>query len=942
MMRRKYVTALLLGMSISLATPIPAVMAANESVEDSKDNSSTEEKTTEGEVLSFQDKLPEMKNSITTGLFGSESEAIKEKIEKQIKTPDESILSLSDFLEVLISDYVNEKKSDYKTADQIVNEAAKIYGDTYTQEFYYYYSERIMMLEVEGKITESVADKVDDALYKAKTLKEIKAALDSAKEIKETIAFNLPSSLTAGETGATTAGETGGTTGGETGGTTGGETGGTTGGETGGTTGSETGGTTGGETGSTTGSETKPEDVTEDVDKSLSKEKEKQINLLDEKMQGLNLQSTAVMSVDNLLKSKIRECATLKELEEFCKNTDSIINQLKTSLEKNSSDSVKTLLDMLQEMSTSPTETKKLLDYFKTKCEAMENPLDVISEAVDALLEKSLTEYKLKLYEKLESIVYENNLSQNDDLKKILQTVKNLLEKDDSLGDYKDVYNAYETAIEKIQEQILKIFSEKETAKAALDKLLDNITEKELKAAVQTIINNGKEKIDQALDSSSIGQIVKEIEEAIKKEIELFESDQTLYKKKFAATEALNSLIPEKESTFKDEVKKIVEEALKNIESAKDVKSVDEILDKARDEITKEKKLYEIAEALKKDKESAIKELDELGNEQNDSDFKSIVKNIVDNYKKLIDKAETTDSVKELLKNAKTEIEATKKAYDTDKKLTIAKVEAKEKLDAIAAGKKISSKLSEILSEAKMNIDEAKDVTAVNNLFNEAKDSFEEQYIKELRARYVEKINKLLSASQETGSVLSEIKETVNKAVDNINKATSEEVMESVYENTKTSIERIESEAEASLKKKKTNAINELNNATTLTTTEAKKIISSYTNKINSAKDEEEVDRYLTEAKSLLDKLNKESGATAKTNSTTSSSSGKSSTISQTSSDAGKDSGKEATGKTDSSAEGKSAVKTGDENGFSIFTSITAIVICLSAIAGLIYKKLKK
>ena len=114
-------------------------------------------------------------------------------------------------------------------------------------------------------------------------------------------------------------------------------------------------------------------------------------------------------------------------------------------------------------------------------------------------------------------------------------------------------------------------------------------------------------------------------------------------------------------------------------------------------------------------------------------------------------------------------------------------------------------------------------------------------------------------------------------------------------------------------------------------TESAQKVISVYTNKIQSATSEDQVKQYLSDAKGLLDKLNAAAGITSSTdqNGGTSTGSTASGTDVQSASKKGDDTP-------------TSSVKTGDENGFNIIASVAALIVGIGAVGALIYMKFFK
>lgn len=154
--------------------------------------------------------------------------------------------------------------------------------------------------------------------------------------------------------------------------------------------------------------------------------------------------------------------------------------------------------------------------------------------------------------------------------------------------------------------------------------------------------------------------------------------------------------------------------------------------------------------------------------------------------------------------------------------------------------------------------------------------------------------------------------------------------MKQIYDQAEKSVSLLK-ENSSSLDKVKEDAINELKNYTTLNTESVQKVISAYTNKIQSATSEDQVKQYLSDAKGLLDKLNAacrhhifhdQNGWN----------------IPQVHSIRNRCT--ECTKKGDDTP--TSSVKTGDENGFNIIASVAALIVGIGAVGALIYMKFFK
>lgn len=386
------------------------------------------------------------------------------------------------------------------------------------------------------------------------------------------------------------------------------------------------------------------------------------------------------------------------------------------------------------------------------------------------------------------------------------------------------------------------------------------------------------------------------------------------------------------DKTVKVKAEDIVAKAKESLKDAKTVEEVNKIVEDAAGKVEKVKKEASDAEKLEKKKKTYQAKLDDLVKNVTDSELKTTLSKIVDSAKADISNATSEEQMNEILTKAKNDIKNTTVEYSKNKALATKKAQLIEKLTSLADGKSLSSEALSIISQAKTDIMDASTSEDAVSIYNAAVARFKETYVNDLHTSYKEKLDALAPDASYTLDDITKTKinDTITKAKENIDKTSSEDAMKQIYDQAEKSVSLLK-ENSSFLDKVKEDAINELKNYTTLNTESVQKVISAYTNKIQSATSEDQVKQYLSDAKGLLDKLNAAAGITSSTdqNDGTSTSSTASGTDVQSASKKGDDTP-------------TSSVKTGDENGFNIIASVAALIVGIGAVGTLIYMKFFK
>ena len=581
---------------------------------------------------------------------------------------------------------------------------------------------------------------------------------------------------------------------------------------------------------------------------------------IDEARDAIQTESQLPDEVVAMAEEQIDAADSAKTIQSIKTVSKEILANMKSALDEKSKSSVSDTISSLRGISLNKDDPD-LLAYMAEKASAAEYAdACTLMEAAVEYVSLSDADFKDVLVDDMKDVLADAKEDKVEDAQKIF---------DEAVSSMKDVsrlntYKVYENAMTELGK--LKATDEvsaaKEEAEASLDKLVEGITDKTVKAKAEEIVAKAKESL--------------------------------------------------KDAKTVEEVNKIVEDAAGKVE--------------------KVKKEASDAEKLEKKKKTYQAKLDDLVKNVTDSELKTTLSKIVDSAKADISNATSEEQMNEILTKAKNDIKNTTVEYSKNKALATKKAQLIEKLTSLADGKSLSSEALSIISQAKTDIMDTSTSEDAVSIYNTAVASFKETYVNDLHTSYKEKLDALAPDASSTldDTTKTKINDTITKAKENIDKTSSEDAMKQIYDQAEKSVSLLK-ENSSSLDKVKEDAINELKNYTTLNTESVQKVISAYTNKIQSATSEDQVKQYLSDAKGLLDKLNAAAGITSSTdqNDGTSTSSTASGTDVQSASKKGDDAP-------------TSSVKTGDENGFNIIASVAALIVGIGAVGALIYMKFFK
>lgn len=405
------------------------------------------------------------------------------------------------------------------------------------------------------------------------------------------------------------------------------------------------------------------------------------------------------------------------------------------------------------------------------------------------------------------------------------------------------------------------------------------------------------------------------------KEFRELESQDSLFEKKAVAEKELNSLKEGiEDKILLDKVEEIVETAKNELKSVDTEEKIQKVVEEARKQISALKEQDEAQKNFDKKKNMMKEKLDALIS-TNDADLKEILSGIINAAKTDVDLCKDEAALNEVYKKAVQDIKTATEDYTKDKSLAAKKTAYIEKLSQLLNGN-VSAECQSIIANAKNSIMNAESADEITQIYKEAMSAFKEANLSALRNKYQEKLDTLYGSVSWTAENQAKADEIISRAKDNINSASSEEVMNQIYTQAEESIHSLASEKN-NLDDIKKAAIQELVNTATVDNANTQKVIATYSNKIQSATTEEQIQAYLEEGKSLLQKLNEV---------------GENSSVEEEK----KQAELLAAEAKEKGTDQVNTVKTGDENGWKIAKNVGICLIGFGAIGYFIYLQIKK
>lgn len=338
------------------------------------------------------------------------------------------------------------------------------------------------------------------------------------------------------------------------------------------------------------------------------------------------------------------------------------------------------------------------------------------------------------------------------------------------------------------------------------------------------------------------------------KEFKELESQDSLFEKKAVAEKELDSLKENiEDKLLLEKVEEIIEAAKNELKSVDTEEKIQKVVTEARKKVDV---LKEESEAQKdfEDKKNTMKEKLDALISTNDKDLREILSGIINAAKTDVDFCKDETALNEIYKKAVQDVKTATEDYTKDKALAAKKTAYIEKLSQLLNGD-VNAECQSIIANAKNSIMNAESADEITQIYKEAMSAFKEANLSGLRKKYQERLDTLYDSVSWTAENQAEADEIISRAKDNINSASSEEVMNQIYTQAEEAIHSLSSEKN-NLDAIKKAAIQELVNTATVDNANTQKVIATYSNKIQSATTEEQIQAYLEEGKSLLQKLN--------------------------------------------------------------------------------------
>ena len=195
---------------------------------------------------------------------------------------------------------------------------------------------------------------------------------------------------------------------------------------------------------------------------------------------------------------------------------------------------------------------------------------------------------------------------------------------------------------------------------------------------------------------------------------------------------------------------------------------------------------------------------------------------------------------------------------DTLSKLSV--LESKVKSEYVTAD------MNSIISTAKANIENAQSASECSKIYAQAKTDYNNAYLTSMRSVFNNKLDALLTEYKFTDDTYSQkAQEVINKQKENINKAKNETAMEKCYNLAKDNLAKLVTaqDAAAKLAQAKTDAIAKIKAMVTNPTDTSNKIIDTYTDKINKATSEDDINKLVDGCQQALKDAGVDASSTA-------------------------------------------------------------------------------
>ena len=258
-----------------------------------------------------------------------------------------------------------------------------------------------------------------------------------------------------------------------------------------------------------------------------------------------------------------------------------------------------------------------------------------------------------------------------------------------------------------------------------------------------------------------------------------------------------NEEVTDKKGQIKDEV-------FKKIDAAASAEEVETIVSDAKSEIKDLKDEITNNEGLSSVKESAKKEIQNTVDNQSDEELKASIQQLAGAALKKIENAATEDEVKDIVEGFKSDVQTTTDAYKKDKELASVKADTLSKLSVLESKVKseyVTADMNSIISTAKANIENAQSASECSKIYAQAKTDYNNAYLTSMRSAFNNKLDALLTEYKFTDDTYSQkAQEVINKQKENINKAKNETAMEKCYNLAKDNLAKLVNAQDAAAK----------------------------------------------------------------------------------------------------------------------------------------------
>ena len=369
---------------------------------------------------------------------------------------------------------------------------------------------------------------------------------------------------------------------------------------------------------------------------------------IDEARDAIKTESQLPDEVVAMAEEQIDAADSAKTIQSVKTVSKEILANMKSALDEKSKSSVSDTISSLRGISLNKDDPD-LLAYMAQKASAAEYAdACTLMEAAVEYVSLSDADFKDVLVDDMKDVLADAKEDKAEDAQKIF---------DEAVSSMKDVsrlntYKVYENAMTELGK--LKATDEvsaaKKEAEASLDKLVEGITDKTVKAKAEDIVAKAKE----------------------------------------------------------------------SLKDAKTVEAVNKIVEDAAGKVEKVKKEASDAEKLEKKKKTYQAKLDDLIKNVTDSELKTTLSKIVDSAKADISNATSEEQMNEILTKAKNDIKNTTVEYSKNKALATKKAQLIEKLTSLTDGKSLSSEALSIISQAKTDIMDASTSEDAVSIYNTA------------------------------------------------------------------------------------------------------------------------------------------------------------------------------------------------------------------------------